>query len=342
MEFTNAARRVRRDARFPRGCPGAELHASGSQAGRHPIRPRVIRSGRWRSVSAFVSSPAPPAMWRPPRPGSASWRASHPISRASPPRSARSARYATNLRATSASYAPMMPSTWSSARGSKGSCATTRTSAWELVVDNGFTNIVERQFDAGVRLGETIARDMVAVRIGADVRYAVVGSPDYFARRPAPRTPQELTDHNCINLRLPTSGVNLRMGIQEGRSRVHRARRRAIDAKPTSGRRLMRPWTTSVWLSRRGSSPDHSWRAASCRRSSRTGAPPSRATICFYPHPTPSFAGIHRFRRRFPISNSVGRSDRHATSGSNRHLSGSSGARPRGGSPRPSRFRVAA
>ncbi|EJC83478.1 transcriptional regulator [Rhizobium leguminosarum bv. trifolii WSM2297] len=78
--------------------------------------------------------------------------------------------------------------------------------AVELFVDNGFTNIVERQFDAGVRLGEAIARDMVAVRIGPDVTYAVVGSPQYLARRAAPSTPQDLTDHNCVNLRLPTSG----------------------------------------------------------------------------------------------------------------------------------------
>jgi DNA-binding transcriptional LysR family regulator len=76
----------------------------------------------------------------------------------------------------------------------------------ELVADNGFTNIVEHRFDAGIRLGEAIARDMVAVRIGPDVRYAVVGSPEYFARHPAPETPQDLTSHNCINLRLPTSG----------------------------------------------------------------------------------------------------------------------------------------
>ncbi|KQT02781.1 LysR family transcriptional regulator [Rhizobium sp. Leaf386] len=76
----------------------------------------------------------------------------------------------------------------------------------ELIVDNGFTNIVERQFDAGVRLGEAIARDMVAVRIGPDVSYSVVGSPDYFERYPAPDSPQDLTEHNCVNLRLPTSG----------------------------------------------------------------------------------------------------------------------------------------
>ncbi|MBY3001132.1 LysR family transcriptional regulator [Rhizobium leguminosarum] len=77
----------------------------------------------------------------------------------------------------------------------------------ELIVDNGFTNIVERQFDAGVRLGEAIARDMVAVRIGPDISYAVVGSPGYFAARPVPSTPHDLTDHNCVNLRLPTSGA---------------------------------------------------------------------------------------------------------------------------------------
>ncbi|WP_163873106.1 LysR family transcriptional regulator [Rhizobium laguerreae] len=77
----------------------------------------------------------------------------------------------------------------------------------ELIVDNGFTNIVERQFDAGVRLGEAIARDMVAVRIGPDISYAVVGSPKYFAARTVPSTPHDLTDHNCVNLRLPTSGA---------------------------------------------------------------------------------------------------------------------------------------
>lgn len=76
----------------------------------------------------------------------------------------------------------------------------------ELVVDNAFSNIVESQFDAGVRWGESIARDMIAVRIGPDVNYCIVGSPAYFARRPAPTTPQALTEHDCINYRLPTAG----------------------------------------------------------------------------------------------------------------------------------------
>ena len=76
----------------------------------------------------------------------------------------------------------------------------------EIVVDQGLTDIVAERYDAGVRLGEQVAKDMIAVRIGPDMRMAVVGAPSYFAKRPKPRTPQDLTDHNCINLRLPTYG----------------------------------------------------------------------------------------------------------------------------------------
>jgi DNA-binding transcriptional LysR family regulator len=76
----------------------------------------------------------------------------------------------------------------------------------EVIVDYGLTDIVAERYDAGVRLGEQVAKDMVAVRIGPDMRMAVVGSPDYFARRPRPKTPQDLTSHSCINLRLPTYG----------------------------------------------------------------------------------------------------------------------------------------
>jgi DNA-binding transcriptional LysR family regulator len=75
----------------------------------------------------------------------------------------------------------------------------------EVVVDYGLTDIVAR-FDAGIRTGEMIAQDMVAVRLGPDMRSAVVGAPSYFATRPPPKTPRALTAHNCINLRLPTLG----------------------------------------------------------------------------------------------------------------------------------------
>ncbi|MGO6673774.1 LysR family transcriptional regulator [Rhizobium leguminosarum] len=76
----------------------------------------------------------------------------------------------------------------------------------EIIVDYGLTDIVAERYDAGVRLGEQVAKDMIAVRIGPDMRMAVVGAPAYFDTRPKPLTPQDLTDHNCINLRLPTYG----------------------------------------------------------------------------------------------------------------------------------------
>ena len=76
----------------------------------------------------------------------------------------------------------------------------------EIVVDNGLTDIVAARFDAGVRLGEQVAKDMVAVPIGPEMRMAVVGAPGYFAGRPKPRAPQDLTAHRCINLRMPTAG----------------------------------------------------------------------------------------------------------------------------------------
>lgn len=76
----------------------------------------------------------------------------------------------------------------------------------EIIVDYGLANIVADRFDAGVRLGEQVAKDMVAVRIGPDFRFVVVAAPSYFSERPEPRTPQDLTAHNCINLRMPTYG----------------------------------------------------------------------------------------------------------------------------------------
>lgn len=76
----------------------------------------------------------------------------------------------------------------------------------EVIVDYGLTDIVAERYDAGVRLGEQIARDMIAVRIGPDMRMAVVGAPSYFEKRSRPKQPQDLTDHVCVNLRLPTYG----------------------------------------------------------------------------------------------------------------------------------------
>ena len=76
----------------------------------------------------------------------------------------------------------------------------------EVHVDNTLTDLAAGRYDAGIRMGELVGKDMVAVRIGPELRMAAVGSPAYFARRPAPTTPQELTAHNCINVRLLTHG----------------------------------------------------------------------------------------------------------------------------------------
>ncbi|HEX4297168.1 MAG TPA: LysR family transcriptional regulator [Devosia sp.] len=76
----------------------------------------------------------------------------------------------------------------------------------EIFLDPGLTDIVRQRFDAGVRSGEQVARDMIAVRISADWRMAVVGSPDYFRDRKRPKSPVDLSAHTCINLRLNTSG----------------------------------------------------------------------------------------------------------------------------------------
>ena len=76
----------------------------------------------------------------------------------------------------------------------------------EMTIDNSLTDIVTGRYDAGIRLGEQVAKDMVAVRIGPDWRMVVVGSPAYFARHGKPKTPHDLQNHSCINMRMPTLG----------------------------------------------------------------------------------------------------------------------------------------
>jgi DNA-binding transcriptional LysR family regulator len=76
----------------------------------------------------------------------------------------------------------------------------------EIIIDYGLTDIVAQRYDAGVRSGEQVAKDMIAMRIGPDMRMAVVGAPSYFKGRSEPKKPQDLIGHNCITLRLPTHG----------------------------------------------------------------------------------------------------------------------------------------
>jgi DNA-binding transcriptional LysR family regulator len=114
--------------------------------------------------------------------------------------------------------------------------------AIDLVTDEGLTNIVAERFDAGVRVGEYVERDMIAVRIGPAMRQAIVATPDYFKEHPIPKRPEDLTLHRCINLRRVTRGgnhpwefekrgreVNVRVDGQLSVNSVHQARIAALE-----------------------------------------------------------------------------------------------------------------
>lgn len=84
----------------------------------------------------------------------------------------------------------------------------------EIIVDYALTDIVAEGYDAGVRMGEQVAKDMIAVPIGPHLRMAVVASPSYFEQHPLPRRPEDLAAHNCINSRLPTYGGLFAWGLE--------------------------------------------------------------------------------------------------------------------------------
>jgi len=90
----------------------------------------------------------------------------------------------------------------------------------ELINDYGLSNIVEQRFDIGIRLGDQVEKDMVAVRIAPDETMAIVASPAYLRATSAPAKPQELTGHNCINLRLPTKDALMTWELRKGRKRL--------------------------------------------------------------------------------------------------------------------------
>jgi len=90
----------------------------------------------------------------------------------------------------------------------------------EIIIEQGLIDIVAERYDAGVRLGEQVAKDMIAVRIGPDARMAVVGARSYFAKRSPPKKPQDLIGHNCINLRLPTRGGLYAWEFEKGKRQL--------------------------------------------------------------------------------------------------------------------------
>lgn len=91
----------------------------------------------------------------------------------------------------------------------------------EITAESRFTDIVTERYDMGVRLGSDVARDMTAVRISPDMRFAIIGSPAYLAKRPPPLKPQDLADHTCINLRLMSHGDLYAWELRKGKRQVN-------------------------------------------------------------------------------------------------------------------------
>ncbi len=91
----------------------------------------------------------------------------------------------------------------------------------EVSVDTAFTDIAAERFDAGVRFGEALAPGMIATPIGPKVRMVAVGAPSYFAKHPRPKTPKDLTGHNCINVRLATHGALYAWEFEKGHRKLN-------------------------------------------------------------------------------------------------------------------------
>lgn len=91
----------------------------------------------------------------------------------------------------------------------------------EVEIDYGLRDIVASHFDAGVRLGEQVEKDMIAVRISPPIPMAIVGSPEYFQRQSVPKSPRELSQHTCLNLRMPTSGTFYEWRLSKDAKAVH-------------------------------------------------------------------------------------------------------------------------
>ena len=147
----------------------------------------------------------------------------------------------------------------------------------EIVIDYGLTDIVAERYDAGVRSGEMVAKDMIAVRIGPDMRSAVVGAPSYFANRSRPKTPQDLTAHACINLRLPTHGGLYAWEFEKGgrEIRVRVEGQLVFNGTPQCSTRR---WPGSAWPMCLRTSADAPRRRASHPGARRLVPAVSRAT----------------------------------------------------------------
>ncbi len=166
----------------------------------------------------------------------------------------------------------------------------------ELDINYGFRDIVADRFDAGVRFSGTVDKDMIAVRIGPDMRMAVVASPAYFAKHPAPKTPRDLVHHQCINIRFPTyGGLDVWEFERRGRKLKIRVDGQLVVNTPPILPRLR--WAAWAWpICRRMSFGPTSKKDAWCAYW-KTGARPSRLSPVL-PQPSAAIARVCARSRR--------------------------------------------
>ena len=167
----------------------------------------------------------------------------------------------------------------------------------DIVIDDGLSDIVAGRFDAGIRVGERLEKDMIAVRLTPDVKMLAVASPDYLAQRGEPRTPADLHRHACINWRFPGSGRIYSLGVREEGQEARNGRGRAVDLESSGCRRRSRLAGArhSLRLRRRSRRRGDRARAAQARPG-RLVTDESRAlSLLFEPSPPSACASrLHR------------------------------------------------
>ena len=167
----------------------------------------------------------------------------------------------------------------------------------EIVSDNGFVDIAAQGLDAGIRLGESVEKDMIAIRIGVDQRLVPVASPAYFETHPVPATPQDLVGQSCINLRMVSSGVIYAWEFERDRRPLRGQGRRPADVQFHQAGRGRRPG--GIWNCLRtgagGGGPGGGWTAGAGAR--RPGASQCRA----FTSTIPTAARIRRRSRSWQI-----------------------------------------
>ena len=158
----------------------------------------------------------------------------------------------------------------------------------ELTTDEGYVDIVERGFDAGIRMGESVQKDMVAVPLGGPVSVAIVGSPDYFKRHPVPRHPSDLVHHNCVRFRFSGSGAIYKWELDGRRTASSSTRSAAASRSATRCSSVEAALEGSGWRTPSSSSRFHTFGPRKLKRVSDQLLASVSGVLPLLPQPAPA------------------------------------------------------